>query len=291
MIQATANRPTCTVRLSGGLGNQLFQYAAGRALAIRSGARLIMDTSFYWRRRQRHRELELAKFPVIGDFTQTPRLGTTIGRIQQHFRQWVGAPSVYREPHMHYDQHIERLATPVVLNGYFQSEKYFAACAAEVRQELRIPEPNCPKVLRIGLEIAASHATALHVRRGDYVTDPKANSIYASCSPEYYRRAMDHIEGSGPVYVFSDDPGWVKENLRSETRTLVFPAELEPCSAMDDFWLMSKAFHHIIANSTFSWWSAWLAGQKKGTTVAPKAWFRDPSIDDGDLVPENWIRI
>ena len=293
MIAATQKSTTCTVRLSGGLGNQLFQYAAGRALSLRSGANLLLDVSFYLRKRRRQRQLDIARFPICGTLVPAAsddRAGRWMRALGYSLRNALRPGTTYREPHASFDDEFPRLRAPVTIDGYFQSEKYFRDYSAVIREDLSIPEPTDPATRRIGERIKSDEGTSLHVRRGDYVTDPKASETYVACSPDYYHAAMERIEGSGPVFVFSDDISWAKENLR-DVKPLVFPEGAPSRSAMDDFWLMSQARNHIIANSTFSWWSAWLAVPDRGVTVAPAAWFKDAGAVDVDLIPESWIRL
>lgn len=290
MIVGLEPRPRCTVRLSGGLGNQLFQYAAGRALSLRTGAGLRIDTSFYWRKRKRSRPLELPQFPVAGEVDPIPKNFRMANRFRSALRRKLEAKTTYREPHLHFDAAFDSLQAPVVLEGYFQSDRYFRDFAGQIRHELWIPAPTDEASLRIAEQMAQCEATSLHIRRGDYVTDKSAQQIFASCTPDYYHRAMERIPGNDPVFVFSDDLDWAKANLR-DVKPLVFPSDSSPRSAMADFWLMSRTEHHIIANSTFSWWAAWLADPDKGMTIAPAQWFRDPSVPDADLIPEDWIRL
>lgn len=285
---ARQRRPTsCVVRLAGGLGNQLFQYAAGRALALRLECDLILDTSFF-DRRGRHRQFELGRFPAAA--FESRALAPWWRRLlpRRHFRR--NAPPVFRETHFHFAPAFEAIDAPVCLEGYFQSEKYFARFAPQLRLELLPPPPASPAGKRLAEEIAGARATILHVRRGDYVAGSKAASLYAHCELDYYARALRAIGDPGPVFVFSDDILWARENL-CELGPLQFVGDGSPRDAVEDLKLMSLGFHHVIANSTFSWWGAWLAGPSKGRTIAPKSWFRDSRIDDSDLLPPTWERL
>ncbi len=290
MILDTANRTRCTVRISGGMGNQLFQYAAGRALSLRTGSSLRVDTSFYWRKRKRARLLELANFPIVGNVDPIPDKFRFAHRLRSAVQQKLEAARTYREPHLQFDQAFRSLEAPVILEGYFQSERYFQDHTDQIRQELEIPAPTDDDSIRLAAHINETESTSLHIRRGDYATDKIVQAIYASCSLDYYHAAMERIPGNDPVFVFSDDLAWAKANLNA-VKPLVFPDETKSRSAMADFWLMSLADHHIIANSTFSWWAAWLAKPDTGITIAPAQWFNDPSIDDRDLVPDRWVRM
>lgn len=293
MISSVLAPPICTVRISGGLGNQMFQYAAGRTLAIRHDSRLKLDTSFYGRKR--HRRFELGELPIVAEFDPV-KISNRFISTGRRFRDKLlrdkrrSSRKVYSESQFHYDQVFAALPSGTILDGYFQSERYFREQADTIVDELTPRKPNDARATSLAGRIAGCEATALHVRRGDYVTSAKASQIYCTCDMDYYRDALELIPGDDPVFVFSDDIAWAKENL-PQVKPLVFPEPAADSSALTDLWLMTHATHHIIANSTFSWWGAYLAGSQKGVTVAPKRWFTDETINDNDLMPANWIRI
>ncbi len=288
MNSQVASESACTVRVSGGLGNQLFQYAAGRTIALRTDSQLQLDLSFY--NKGRHRTFELDKLPIEAEFNQ-PAGGFSATRgFQNLFRKAFRTEKTYREPHYHYDRRFESVQSPVTLEGYFQSERYFASHAVFIRAELAIPEPQDAESQNLARQMAEVTPTALHIRRGDYVTSPKNSQIFASCPIDYYTQAMEQVPDNGPVFVFSDDTDWVKQNLPA-VKPLVFSAANSLRPALADLWLMTQAHHHIIANSSFSWWGAWLAGDQKGVTIAPRKWFNDAAVNDSDLIPDDWIRL
>lgn len=288
MNRRAATKPVCIVHMSGGLGNQLFQYAAGRALALRTGSQLQLDLSFY--RKGRHRVFELDKLPIQAEVPRPADGFSATGRLRSLIRRTLGAEKMYREAHFHYDAQFQLLQPPVTLHGYFQSELYFARYAQSIRAELAIPEPDDTVSLKLSRQMSEAVPTALHIRRRDYVTSSKVSKIFAPGTIDYYTRAMEHIPGTDPVFVFSDDVGWVKQNLPA-VKPLVFPPENAVRPALADLWLMTRAHHHIIANSSFSWWGAWLAGARKGLTIAPRQWFNDVTVNDNDLIPAHWIRL
>jgi hypothetical protein len=272
-----------TVAITGGLGNQMFQYAAGRALAVRCKAPLVLDLAFYNDRR--HRKYELDAFPIAASGV-TGNAGNPLARWMARRREGT----VYREPHFHYDPAFERLTAPVRLEGYFPSPRYFAGYEDTVRHDLAPPAADDAESRRLAPRIASGDAIALHVRRGDYVSRPKINQLMGTCSVAYYEAALARIPGDGTVFVFSDDIAWAKANL-PRTRPTVFVGEASPRAGLADLWLMALARHHIIANSSFSWWGAWLGQRPDGTTIAPARWFADSANDVKDLFPASWIRI
>ncbi len=279
-----------TIGLSGGLGNQLFQYAAARSLALKNNCDLVLDTGFFDSRR--HRRFELQCFPIRARLVGKPDQARWQRLIQSMLHSLTAKSSepVYSEPHMHFDSAWKTLAAPITLKGYFQSPKYFEEHAKVIRSELTPSEPNDAESLRMERILAEPESVSIHVRRGDYISNPSAKQIYCECTPEYYRTALAHLPGTGPVVFFSDDIAWTKSNLVIPGRDCFWVGENGTRSGVSDMWLMSKANHHIIANSTFSWWGAWLSLRDDGMTVAPKAWFRDSNIRCVDLIPGDWVR-
>ena len=282
---------TVTIQLSGGLGNQLFQYAAARSLAVRNNSRLIIDTDFFDSRR--HRKYELHNFSInalIEGQPGQPRWRKTLQSWLKILSAGKAGP-VYSEPHMHFDPAWNSLTAPITLTGYFQSPRYFEADANLIRSELTPPKPSDAESLRMEEVLADSDSISVHVRRGDYVTNPSTRKIYCECTRDYYLNALARISGSGPVVFFSDDMAWVRDNLSVPQRQCFWVGEKTARTAISDLWLMSKAKHHVIANSTFSWWGAWLSKRDGGVTVAPAAWFRDTNIRCDDLIPRDWLRM
>lgn len=277
-----ADEKIVTVAISGGLGNQMFQYAAARALALRSGAEVRLDLSFYHKRR--HRQFELNAFPIVATEAEAARAG--------FWARVAGSRPTprYRESGHRFDPTLLERALPIVLEGYFQSARYFEGSAEAIRRELAPPAAQDSESLAIAQAMRDANSASLHVRRGDYVSNARANATHGTCSVDYYRRAMEQLPGNGPVFVFSDDIDWAQANL-PDVRRLVFVGKTAPRSGLADLWLMTLAQHHIVANSSFSWWGAWLAEPGHGTTFAPARWFADTTLDDTDMVPPEWIRV
>lgn len=287
------------VRLAGGLGNQMFQYAAGRALALRRGASLQLDTSSYERDALRH--YELGSFDLAASIAPAE----TVARLASKKKGAAGwllslagsAPSntipVYREPHFEFDPAVRDLTAPHALTGYWQSERYFSDAARTIRHEFTATEPMEPENRVVAGDIEAVTAVSLHVRRGDYVTSTSANAVHGTCSLDYYRMAIDHIKSrvaTPHFFVFSDDPDWTRANLDCNAAT-TFVASNPATRGFRDMQLMSLCRHHIIANSSFSWWGAWLNPRPDKTVVAPARWFATSKNDTADLLPPSWIRV
>jgi hypothetical protein len=281
-------KATVTIQLSGGLGNQLFQYAAARSLAIDRDAELLLDISFFDRRR--HREFELSQFSVAARCVGSVSRFRWVRSLQKFLQHAVGtSPARYVEMEYRYSPSLTSLALPAVLVGYFQSYKYFEKHADVLAAELVPPEPRDSESRDLLKILQAEDSVSVHVRRGDYITNAKAKAIFCECSAEYYRAALKKLPRNAPVVVFSDDIEWAKNNLRLGENAC-FAGERGSRSGLADFSLMTRACHHVIANSTFSWWGAWLSGGK-GLTVSPEKWFTSSDSRSIDLIPPHWLKI
>jgi hypothetical protein len=290
---------TVTTKLLGGLGNQMFQYAAARALADRTGGELQLDVSEFATYTLRRYELDTlrvrarvlpaaAEAPAQGPLVRKAR--TLVDRLLRVRRE--GAP-VYREPSFAFDPGLLQQRPPVCLEGYWQSEKYFLDDADAIRRDFTLAaEPDAANSAVLA-RMQGTTAVSLHVRRGDYVTNPNAAAFHGTCSPGYYRQAVDHIaQRCGPLtlFVFSDDQDWVRANM-----PFAHPTVHVDCNPPDrgvwDMHLMKHCQHHVVANSSFSWWGAWLNPSAQKIVVAPRRWFTDAAIDTSDLIPASWIRL
>lgn len=280
------------MRLIGGLGNQLFQYAFGRALAAHLGVELALDWSGYRWRDSRRRALQ--PFPV--KMAPLSRTQVPLAR-RSRFGRWLGGNplTLTVESGFAFDPAMLRLPDGVYVEGFFQSEQYFASIADTIRSELALPEQRDGRGRSTMEEIRSTpNAVSLHVRRGDYVTHERTSQAFGTCSVEYYARAADHVAavaGAPPtLFVFSDDMEWAAANLRLPYLTR-FVAGGNTRSPHEDLWLMSRCRHHIIANSSFSWWGAWLDPSREKVVVAPAVWFAGGGIDESTLVPREWARL
>jgi len=284
----------------GGIGNQMFQYAAGRSLAANLSQDFFLDLSSF-KDYELHHGFQLDRvFNISSEVTEVKSLnffGWRYSRLMMKFmkRPWFAflrGGHFLIEPHFNYRPDFFNPRSKAYLYGYWQSEKYFKFNESFIRQEFSFKKPLCDKNLKIAQHIASVNSISLHVRRGDYVTDQKTARIMSLCDPTYYQRAIRHVANhvEKPVFfVFSDDVEWAKKNIAIDY----------PCTYIDhnrqehsyiDMQLMSLCKHHIIANSSFSWWGAWLNSSLEKIVVAPAVWFID-GTDDCDLVPEAWIRL
>jgi hypothetical protein len=284
------------VRLMGGLGNQLFQYAAGRALAHRHGVALKLDLAGFTSNPLRG--YALAAFDVtagIATAEEAARLysRTLAGRVRRRLERLLPTHRrrYYLEPLARRHTGPVPLGPDVYLHGYWQTEKHFESIAPLLRKELALRDGQTferrPLVRTVGDEDSVS----LHVRRGDYVGTPRSAALHGTCSLEYYRAALAAIEARVPrprLFVFSDDPEWARAELDlGHPTTHVSGGGL---SDAEELVLMSRCRHHVVANSSFSWWGAWLDARPGGIVVAPRRWLADPSRRTRDLLPSAWLQ-
>ncbi|MEQ9693079.1 alpha-1,2-fucosyltransferase [Shimia sp. SDUM112013] len=272
-------------RLFGGLGNQMFQYAAGKALAERLGVDLALDCRVIDHRGTR-RLTEVFDLDIVAPENLPPAkheslLGYGLWRMMGR------APRFRRENGLGYNPAFERLEDGCYLHGYWQTERYFAPIADHLRKVFRpVPAPS-PENAAMADRIRACTSVSLHVRRGDYL----ALGAHGVCDEAYYHAALQQIapqlDADPTVFVFSDDPQWAKDNLPLPFEKVVVDLN-GPATDYDDLRLMSLCSHNIIANSSFSWWGAWLNDNPDKIVTAPATWFADAKMHNPDILPEGW---
>ncbi|MGV8081422.1 MAG: alpha-1,2-fucosyltransferase [Syntrophales bacterium] len=290
------------VRLNGGLGNQLFQYAAGRMLADYHRTELKLDLSAFHAGQGRTYRLNHFRIreSVAGDDEIDALCGpprTSFRGIAFRFLQKMKPyhrRSIFQERCVgRYDPDILRTPKNVYLRGYWQSEKYFLPIADTIRGEIVGTETQDARSRDLKAEILRTSSVSVHVRRGDYVTDPAAREIHSLCDDDYYRRCVRFLEDRVKdlrCFVFSDEPDWVRRNLDLGRPAVVVDHNggEKDC---EDLLLMCRCRYHIIANSSFSWWGAWLSGFPEKIVLAPRSWFRAGTLEETDIVPDSWIRM
>lgn len=294
------------VTLSGGLGNQLFQYAAGRALACRHQTTLKLDISRYAAipAAETPREYLLDHLNIHAEIASASELESIFAAsARQRFGlpwPWKGSASlpgstpfsIYHEQLNRFNRDFLVLPDNICLCGYWQSERYFSGIGDSIRREFEPARDWSPENLRLAEEISGTHSVSLHVRRGDYVTDEQARLAHGTCSLKYYATCMEEIGkkvASVHVYVFSDDPQWAADNIRTHFQRTIVEHNVSPAEAVFDLSLMGLCKHNIIANSSFSWWGAWLNRNPRKMVFAPSQWFCLKEAQD--LLPPSWIKI
>jgi hypothetical protein len=284
------------IQLMGGLGNQLFQYAAARRLAYERDAILMLDISYY--KTDKLREYKLNNYKVQQNFAteletlpfQSRKLFFRLLRLIKRLIYPYYKGNIYFETARYkFDEKFLQTNNFVYLKGYFQNEKYFLPIESILRNELCPVNPISEYCQKIIERIASANSVSIHIRRGDYASDPKIRATRGLL----YERAVEYIAErvTQPYFfVFSDDPLWARENLN--VRHPVTWIDLHPEQKdFEDLWLMSQCHHHIIANSSFSWWGAWLSSFPKKIVIAPDRWVLNSSVDTNDLIPNSWYRI
>ena len=301
-----------TISVLGGLGNQMFQYAAGKALAERHGVNVVLDLSGFRDKKITPRPflLDRLRVPEAAVFSEQAKALKAVGycggvRWKKRFgdlftrvRLPKFGPRNYSEPHFHYDPTFETLGPQTTLWGYFQSERYFSAIAEKLREWFLPREPLVGAAAGMLARIEASRLpVSVHVRRGDYL-DPGRAEFHGIVAEPYYREALARLDGAigvaAELFIFSDDPAAAEQVLNFVPRSRLVHVCGEPERPWEDMLLMAHCRHHIIANSSFSWWGAWLNGVPDKIVVAPRNWFASGQLSKWntcDLYPPGWLRV
>jgi hypothetical protein len=292
------------VKLQGGLGNQMFQYAAGRALAIRKNTTLKFDLTYLLDRSPAlniiFRDYDLDVFPNIQVPVATNKeclsLTHTLSNkfLTQVVKKTIGIKSYFREKKFSYDSNFKMLPSNVYIDGFWQSEKYFHDKKETIRRDFAFAPLSLEKNYQLADKINTTNSVCLNVRRGDFVSDPVSSSVLGFKGPEYIHKAVQAIEQrvSNPhFYIFSDDIDWCKEHIRLEHPVTIVDHHQAGRKFADYLQLMSSCKHLIIPNSSFAWWAAWLNSNPDKIVVAPLLWFNDTTFDTKDLIPDSWIKI
>lgn len=273
-------------RFHGRTGNQMFQYAAARALSLNLGTQVVLDDRLAISRGERS-ITRIWDLPV----TKAPMPPSKHDRKLAHYLwRYLGrSPRYYREKRLGFDPGFFALSDNTYLHGYWQSEMYFGPHAGQIRDDFAFPEAT-GRNAELAAEIGETLSVSLHVRRGDYV----ALAAHGVCDQAYYDAALAALLprlGAQPViYVFSDEPDWARDHLSLPGRRVVIDHNGEGAD-FEDMRLMSLCDHNIIANSSFSWWGAWLNASPNKVVVGPKDWFANPKLRNPDILPEGWIRV
>lgn len=287
----------------------MFQYALGHHLAEKNSTLLKLDLSGFegyklhryglhcFKIREHVATMEeIATFKGRG-FSRTAKLLSKIGM------RWGGLSSAtsdfyqntifLKEKGGRIDPTILEAKGSIYLEGYWQSEKYFSSIRDILLREFAFKYEQDAKSSEIANQIQKTESVSLHIRRGDYVNNPSTNQILGCCSFDYYQKAVSYITKRIPnchFYIFSDDHLWVCENFKLD-HPFTMVDHNDASTNYEDLRLMSLCKNNIIANSSFSWWGAWLNQNPNKIVIAPLKWFNDSSINTDDLIPNSWIRV
>ncbi|MBL4783981.1 MAG: alpha-1,2-fucosyltransferase [Cohaesibacteraceae bacterium] len=284
------------LRLCGGLGNQMFQYSLGRHLSLRHKLPLLLDTHLL--------ETDNLRSYALGNYKLNAQLATTkelkailpwptrLPSKLAWLPRWPGSMAYIRETKFDFDPSIFQRSGSMCLEGYWQSEKYFLEIEKQIRLDFELTQPISSNRQTVLEEIINTNSISVHVRRGDYVTNPVTNAFHGTCSPEWYANSMNRMGALTTIptyFIFSDDPEWAEKELPKD-RNIRYVVPQNDHRDYEDMHLMSKCKHNIIANSSFSWWGAWLNTNSKKRVFAPTRWFTNNSNNTRDLLPEDWIK-
>ena len=296
------------VRLMGGLGNQMFQYAAGLRLAMRHRTPLTLDLSFLLDRSRNDnivfRDFDLKLFEIpekIASSRQVRRfrrLASPGSRsVCERVEDRLVKRRMFSEESYQLDRRVLELPDNTYLEGYFQNEGYFTDAASIVRDRFRFRnmEDSLPEVTKhVAIAIQDSNSVCLNVRRGDYVNNPATNAYHGVCEINYFSGAISHFRDAlvNPhFFVFSDDQNWCRREFPEGREFTIVGNEHYGPQFFQKFWLMTRCKHFIIPNSSFGWWAAWLAEFEGKLVVRPSHWFKASEIRDVDICPSSWIKI
>lgn len=301
-------------RLLGGLGNQMFQYAAGLALAEAHRTVLKLDVSWFRHNPayEPHNRYALSCFNITEQFATrreiddlrglqlatTERWAASLARRLRLFRIAAlhqSGTRWYRQPGHRHDPAFHSLPDESYLEGMFQSEQFFARVADLLRLHFSFRYPAPPAVAAMAERIRSGGPSAfVHFRRGDYLTNPDFAREIGCLDGAYYQEATARLAEQHPgltLYAFSDDMDWVEANFHPPL-PCVFVRATAPWHSYDKIRLMALCDHAILSNSTFAWWGAWLNPSTEKTVIAPDPWFPPASPHDArDLVPDSWTRL
>lgn len=297
------------VKLSGGLGNQMFQYAFARAFELKTGKMVRYDLNWLNDKSLQgdsaNRDFELNVFNVsINTLKSDSFLNYVLRRksISQKilFRSLVKLYYLKdlkeKTPYSVDSTLIKSIGSRSHVQGHFQTEMYFKDYRESIINDFQLKNQLSDNSLKYASEIAGTNSVSLHVRRGDYVTNSRANEVHGTCGATYYTRAIEFIleKTSTPhFYIFSDDLEWVKEQNWLKNLKVSFVTGNTELKSYEDMVLMSLCKHNIVANSSFSWWGAWLNQNKGKIVIAPENWLANAEINNlaKQILPSEWIKL
>lgn len=277
------------VRIWEGLGNQLFQYAYARALQLRNNEDVRL-CALHGQGDRTYRQYELDKFAITlprdKNFERIAMCLDKCGNAKELIKKIFVFPGICRyveEKSVHYDEKLRNIHGNYFLNGWFQNEKYFKDYEEVIRNEIRPRKRiKIPKKLRYILD--NENTVSVHIRRGDY------KKYHTILNREYYDKALELIdqEVENAFYlVFSDDLDWVQKHMNF-SRSVYFVNSDKKLEDYEELIIMSKCKNNIIANSTFSWWGAWLNDNKQKIVIGPRQWAQQNNVN---IMPDTWIKI
>jgi len=285
--------------LNGGLGNQMFQYAFGKMLSLEFNCELLVDISQLGSSSplknvvSRNYELDVfdaeimfASEKLVSGFNRNGAVKSLLRKLRlPHTKTFIEDTDMKRV-------NISSIVPPVMVKGYWQSQSYFIKYKEQIKKEFTFKRGSICSVHAQTALIHEKQSVSIHIRRGDYITNLTASNVLGVLDPEYYKSSInlicDRIERPY-FYVFSDDPTWAIQNFSHIPDLEIIDSR--GMGSHIDLWLMSNCKHNIIANSSYSWWAAWLNKNNDKVVIAPRRWFKDSSLMHESLVPSDWLTI
>ncbi len=295
------------VKLMGGMGNQMFQYAFGFFLAKKNRKTLKLDLSFLQDRREKKkivfREFDLTIFNVseeviatkeeIAYYSGVSPNGKSLNLIITLKRK-LSLPHHLIDYSLKYHPEYKLITSNIYLEGYFQSPAYFSEIEEDIRKEFIFKNKILPISNELAEKIKMSNSVCLHVRRTDFVEEDLGKNIHGFVEEMYYFNAVKFIKEKvhkPELFIFSDDIEWCQNNLVFDLPTRFVLNEHNGEKISNYLQLMTLCKHFIIPNSTFAWWAAWLSESPDKLVVAPLKWMINSEKDETDLIPKSWIRL
>jgi hypothetical protein len=289
------------IRIYGGLGNQMFQYAFGYAISKKLNSRLIIDALDF--KNYKIRKFKLPYFPIKFEYISQEDIAIfrhenktpIIKNIFYKFKKLILNYKYVKEPYYHFWPNYNQIKSCSYLDGYWQSEDYFIKYDKELRECFNYKNTN-PAAINYLKKIQSTESVFIHIRRGDYISNEAAYKVHGICSDDYYNTAIKIIESKCSkinYFIFSDDIDFVKKNMFKyfDNKTFIELDANDDSTDIEELALMASCKHAIIANSSFSWWGAWLIDNSEKVIIAPQKWFADPAIKTDGRLPKSWIKI
>lgn len=291
------NSENIIVKLNGRLANQMFEWAFVKVLSKKSGKNVLIDDS--------EETLKLDCFKLISNLKTVKKpLSYKILRKIIPFRnlrnkitalKFNQLPVILEKNFCTFQKELLEINKPCYVKGFFQTEKYFKDIREDLIKDFSLNIALNEQNKKLLEQIKSTNSVSIHFRRGDY-TKKRVADKYGSCSVEYYKNAVDYIMNSTKMpitlFIFSDDIEWVRNNVKYDCETVYVDINSGK-QGYFDLELMKNCMHNIIANSSFSWWGAWLNENEDKIVVAPQWWMKDidTTEENVDIIPENWIKL
>lgn len=286
------------IRLKGGLGNQMFQYAFGIQVSHTLGTEMKLDCTSLLNRNKGdfvYRDFDLSIFNVTARHQVNHRLlkfasDLKIGRLTKFIGSRVGSNLEYiKEPHFHvYEPYIEQPVDDALYEGWFQSHKYYEQIEDKLRREFSFRAPIIPTSAALADQIKGSNAICLNVRRTDFLKVDALNTTNLAYFLSGAAKMVELVE-EPHFFIFSDDVAWCRENIKLDHPITIVDHSHKGHKFGNYLQLMSFCKHFIIPNSSFAYWAVWLSNQKNQHVIAPKRWFAADQYDTSDLHKKEWI--